>query len=51
MDWYLYKIRHLIENAFARLKQFKGVARCYDKLEGNYGNSVALAWIFIRLPL
>lgn len=24
MDWYLYKIRHLVENIFARLKHFRG---------------------------
>jgi len=51
MDWYLYKIRHLIENAFARLKQFRGIATRYDKLKRNYENSVALACIFIWLPL
>lgn len=26
MDWYLYKIRYLVENTFARLKQFRGIA-------------------------
>jgi len=26
MDWYLYKIRHLVENMFCRLKQFRGIA-------------------------
>ncbi|MDM1275019.1 IS5/IS1182 family transposase, partial [Acinetobacter indicus] len=25
--------RHLIENAFARLKQFRGIATRYDKLK------------------
>jgi transposase len=47
MDWYLYKIRHLVENRLARLKQFRGVATRYDKLKQNYENSVALACIFI----
>ena len=51
MDWYLYKIRHLVENTFARLKHFRGVATRYDKLKRNYENSVALACIFIWLPL
>ena len=51
MDWYLYKIRHLVENAFARLKHFRGIATRYDKLKQNYENSVALACIFIWLPL
>ena len=43
MDWYLYKIRHLVENAFARLKHFRGIATRYDKLKQSYENSVALA--------
>ena len=51
MDWYLYKIRHLVENTFARLKQFRGIATRYDKLKRNYENSVALACIFIWLSL
>jgi len=51
IDWYLYKIRHLVENTFARLKQFRGIATRYDKLKQNYENSVALACIFIWLPL
>ncbi|WGL61554.1 transposase [Pigmentibacter sp. JX0631] len=29
--FYLYKIRHLIENLFARLKQFKSIPARYDK--------------------
>ena len=51
MDWYLYKIRHLVENAFCRLKQFRGIATRYDKLKRNYQSAVALACIFIWLPL
>ena len=51
MDWYLYEIRHLVENTFARLKQFRGIATRYDKLKRNYESAVALACIFIWLPL
>jgi len=51
MDWYLYKIRQLVENTFVRLKQFRGIATRYDKLKRNYENSLALACIFIWLPL
>ena len=29
-DWGLYKYRHLVENAFARLKQYRAVATRYD---------------------
>lgn len=31
IDWCLYKYRHLVENAFARLKRFRGLATRYDK--------------------
>ena len=50
-DWYLYKIRHLAENVFARLKHFRGIATHYDRLKQSYENSVALACMFIWLPL
>lgn len=51
MDCHLYKIRQLVENTFARIKQFRGIVTRYDKLKQNYENSVALACIFIWLPL
>jgi len=43
MDWTLYKYRHLVENAFARLKHFRALATRYDKLKVNYEATVALA--------
>ena len=51
MDWHIYKIRHLVENSFCRLKQFRGISTRYDKLKRNYQSAVALACIFIWLPL
>ena len=36
MDWRLYKYRHLVENAFARLKQFRAIVIRYDKLNRNF---------------
>jgi transposase len=36
IDWCLYKYRHLVENAFARLKHDRGIATRYDKLARNY---------------
>jgi transposase len=36
LDWHLYKYRHLVENAFARLKHFRSIATRFDKLERNY---------------
>jgi len=38
-----YKGRHLIENAFCRIKDFRRVATRYDKLAANYLSAVALA--------
>lgn len=51
MGWNLYKVRRLVENTFARLKHFRGIATRYDKLKCNYENSVALACIYIWLHL
>ena len=38
-----YKHRHLIENAFCQLKDFRRVATRYDKLARNFLSAVALA--------
>jgi transposase len=40
-----YRDRHLIENAFCRLKDFRRVATRYDKLARNFLSAVALATI------
>ena len=51
IDWYLYKLRHLIENTFARLKHFRGIATSYDKLKRNFQGMLLLACSFIWLPI
>ena len=51
MDWHIYKIRYLVENIFARLKHFRGIATRYDNLKQYYGNTVALACAYIWLKL
>lgn len=51
MDWYLYGCRHLVENAFARLKHFRGIVTRYDKLKASYEASIILACAYIWLPL
>ena len=38
-----YRQRHLIENAFCRLKDFRRIATRYDKLARNFLSAVALA--------
>lgn len=48
-DQYLYKARHLIENFFARLKQYRGIATRYDKLDQNFLSAIYLASIIIWL--
>ena len=51
LDRSLYKLRHLVENAFARLKHFRAIATRYDKLKRNFVSMVALACAFIWLPM
>ena len=43
LDKSRYRSRHLIENAFCRLKDFRRVATRYDKLARNFLSTVALA--------
>jgi transposase len=42
-DRHLYKVRHLIENFFAKLKQFRAIATRYDKTARNFLAAVHLA--------
>ncbi|UOO88264.1 IS5 family transposase [Vitreoscilla massiliensis] len=44
---YLYGLRYVVENAFARLKHFRGIATRFDKLARNYKAMLRLACIFI----
>ncbi len=39
----LYKVRHLIENFFAKLKQFRAIATRYDKTARNFLAGIHLA--------
>jgi transposase len=48
-DKELYKERHLIENFFCRLKQFRAIATRYDKTARNFLAAVHLAASFIWL--
>lgn len=51
MDCDLYKARYLVENAFAKLKQYRAVTTIFDKLKQSYENTVALACAYIWLRL
>lgn len=35
-DKHLYKARHLIENFFAKIKQYRAIATRYDKIDRNF---------------
>jgi transposase len=48
-DKYLYQARHLIENFFARLKQYRAIATRYDKRKINFLGGIYLASIVIWL--
>jgi transposase len=51
MDWCLYRYRHLVENAFGRIKNYRAIATRYDKLERNYASMVSLAFSMMWLPI
>ncbi len=51
MDWHLYKHRHLVENQFAKLKQYRAIATRFDKLKRNFESSVAIACAVQWLPM
>jgi transposase len=42
-DRAMYRWRHLIENYFARLKEFRAVATRYDKTDGSFRATINLA--------
>ncbi|WP_273797864.1 IS5 family transposase [Acinetobacter schindleri] len=46
-DKYLYKLRHLVENVFARLKHFRAIVTRFDKLARNYQSMIYIACMFI----
>ncbi len=45
----LYAARHLIENFFCKLKQFRGIATRYDKMRSSFLAGVYLAAAAILL--
>ena len=48
-DKQLYKARHLIENFYCKLKQFRAIATRYDKTARNFLAAIHLAAAFIWL--
>ena len=48
-DKNLYTSRHLIENFFAKLKQYRAIATRYDKTSKNFQGAIHLALIVLWL--
>ena len=48
LDRGAYRDRHLVENAFARLKQYRALACRFDKLKKHYEGVVAIACVLRR---
>lgn len=44
-DTYLYKVRHLVENAFLHLKQWRGIATRYAKTTASFVAAVQIRCI------
>ncbi|WP_199609889.1 IS5 family transposase [Flocculibacter collagenilyticus] len=51
IDWSMYRYRHLVENAFLKIKKHRAVATRYDKLARSYMSVVALAFSLMWLPM
>jgi transposase len=51
LDRGAYRDRHLVENAFARLKQYRALACRFDKLKKHYEGVVAMACVLLWLPM
>ena len=48
-DRLLYQVRHLIENFFAKLKQYRAIATRYDKTASNFLGAIHLAAAIVWL--
>jgi transposase len=45
----MYKWRHLIENCFQRLKEFRRIATRYDKTDSSFAAALHLVAAFLAL--
>ena len=48
-DSHLYKVRHLVENLFAKLKHFRGIATRFEKLARNFKSIVYIGCMIVWL--
>lgn len=51
LEHHLYKLRHWVENALARLKHFRAIATRYNKLKRNYQSMSAMACSYLWPPM
>ena len=50
-DKFIYKIRHLVENAFLKLKQWRGVATRYAKTTSAFVGAITVRCLFLWLKV
>ena len=50
-DAYLYKLRHLVENAFLALKRWRGIATRYAKNATSFLAAIHIACLFMWLKI
>jgi transposase len=50
-DQYLYKLRHLVENAFLHLKRWRGIATRYAKRASSFLSLVQIRCIVLWLAI
>ena len=50
-DEYIYKMRHLVENAFLKLKQWRGVDTRYAKTTSAFVGAVTVRCLFLWLKV
>jgi transposase len=48
-DDFIYKIRHLVENAFLKLKRWRGVATRYAKTTSAFVGAITVRCLFLWL--
>ena len=51
LDNYLYKMRHLVENAFLRIKEWRRIATRYAKNTASYLAAVKIRCLFVWLKI
>lgn len=50
-DKHIYKLRHLVENAFLHLKRWRGIATRYAKNGASFVAAVQIRWIALWLKI